>query len=94
MNLTLHLSYTGCTFELEEQQLDLRMHQFEIFFNLVNSKLILIVSHSAVQRIDIVSVRSIEEIIPTEMLIVFREILRETDCGMFRNTQLVTNRLN
>lgn len=94
MNLTLHLSYTGCTFELEEQQLDLRMHQFEIFFNLVNSKLILIVSHSAVQRIDIVSVRSIEEIIPTEMLIVFREILRETDCGMLRYTQLVTNRLN
>ena len=70
------------------------MHQFEIFFNLVNSELVVIVSHSAVQRIDIVSVRSIEEIIPTEMLIVFRDIFRETDSRMLRNTQLVTNRLN
>lgn len=70
------------------------MHQFEIFFNLVNSELVVIVSHSAVQRIDIVSVRSIEEIIPTEMLIIFRDIFRKTDCRMLRNTQLVTNRLN
>lgn len=72
MNPIPHLYRPLSTLELEEEEFDLRVYQFKVFFDLVDAELIVVVTHGALW---VVSGRSIEEIIPTELLIVFGQVL-------------------
>jgi hypothetical protein len=82
---------------LEEQAFDLIVDQFEVLLDLVDSELVLVVADGAVGvgvGLGVVAVGGVEEVVPVELLVVPRQVLREGDGGELGNAQLQADGFN
>ena len=80
-----------------KQESYLAVDELDVLLNLVDLELIKVVSHVGVVLLLLIAFQSlsaIEEIVPVEVLVIFGEIVIESDGLRFRYAQLVAHHID